>query len=143
MKALTASVVLLSGLSFKLKMGGVSVFPMLVTTAIFYVFCLSFSLLLMLLMREYRRLLKDIDHLNTKLAVKADLIDKLEAENDFLTQRNRMLRKDAFRTEIYTDDLTFSDDKTMPSYGATVSRRDIQALQDEITSIKDLIRSQL
>ncbi len=114
---------------------------MIMTTAIFYVFGLSFSCLLLLLMREYRRLLKDIDHLNEKLIVKKDWIDKLETENDFLTQRNRILRKEAFRTEVYTDDLTFNDDKTTPSN--TVSRYDFQQLQDEITSIKDLIKSQL
>jgi hypothetical protein len=92
-------------------------------------------------MRAHRRLLKDLDHLRQKLEVKSDLIDKLETENEFLTQRNRMLRQQRLSTEVYTDDLPFDDDKPLPSH--TVSRRDIQLLQDEITSIKDLIKSQL
>ncbi len=120
---------------------------MALTTLIFYVFCLSFSALLLLLMREYRRLLRDMDHLNQKLGVKSDLIDKLETENEFLTQRNRMLRRDAFRTEVYTDDLVFDDEQTVQSQATatdgSVSRQDINALRDEITSIKDLIKSQL
>ncbi len=110
------------------------------TSAIFFIFCLSFSLILLLLIREYRRLLKDIDHLNEKLHVKRDLVDKLEIENNYLTQRNQVLRKEAFRAEVFSDEMTFNDEMTVPS---TVSRHDFKLLQDEITSIKDLLKSQL
>ena len=115
---------------------------MFINEFILYGFLFIYVSLLVGLWREYRLLLRDIDQMQTKTFSSRNQLDKLELENEYLSNRNRFLAQQTStsRNQFIDNefDEEFNDELTRST---AVTHRDIAALAEEITSIRKILDS--